>query len=1049
MASSVPPFRADQHRSFLRVLESLNPSQQAAVNHIEGPVLVIAGPGTGKTHILTARIGRILQKTDTPPASILCLTFTDAGVRAMRERLMAFIGPTAHRVHIYTFHSFCNTVIQDNLEFFGHHDLEPISELERIGIIRKLIDQLEVDHPLYLRPSYPYFYERHLEALFKKIKQEGWSVSFVMDRIQTYIEDLPSREEFRYKRNYRDKKKGDIKDKALKKEIDKMSKLREAVRLFEKYEEALKAHKRYEYEDMIRWVRDAFAEDENLLRYYQERYLYFLVDEYQDTNGAQNDIIGHLISYWENPNIFIVGDDDQSIYEFQGARLKNLSDFYREYKGDLELVVLTENYRSTQRILDASGRLINFNQLRIVNKLSELDIEKKIFAALPVQEDATPLPRITEFPNRLQEDISVLQQIEKWKEAGVRLSEMAVIYARHKQGRRILELLQKKEIPYQVRRKINILHLPLIRQLRQMMEYLGAEAKQPFSGEHLLFKILHFPCLGISPIDIARLSIYLREEDGSPSHWREVIGRPGKLQEAGITNTGSFLAWYALIEEMLLQSEDRDLPSWMEKLINRSGMLKYVMTGENRAYLLQLLFNFTDFLKGEVDRNPHLRLNDFLKLLDQMDANRLSLDLHYASQREEGVHLLTAHSAKGLEFDRVFIIDCIDKYWEPSNRNSSFSFSLPDTLTYSGEEDEMEARRRLLYVAMTRAKTHLQISYAHHDERDRELQRAVFIDELVEADGKSINFEKRQLEEVEVTEAQALLLSEGEGPRLPVEERVQVEEILSNFKLSISSLNQYLKCPLGFYYRYLLKVPLAQSDAALYGTVVHRTLQRYFERGNDIPASEELLLRFFRQEMEKRTGKFSRSRYGDFLERGSNILQAFLQQEKDRFSMKTEAELTIRNMEINGVPVEASLDLVEFPGEGQLRIVDFKTGSYDSKRLRRASEKEEYGGSFWRQLLFYKVLLEEYDRRDRSVTDCVLIYLEPEKDGSFQVKTLQYNAQDERFMKDLISETNRKIRSGQFFQGCGESDCQWCQFMEDRMISDSFSDPEIEELDDP
>jgi len=136
------------NESFLRELEKLNPEQRQAVDQFEGPVLVIAGPGTGKTHILSARIGRILMETDTRAQNMLCLTFTDAGVKAMRQRLLDLIGPEAHRVHIFTFHSFCNNIIQENLEFFGRHDLEPISDLERVEIIRNLLDELDTHHPL-------------------------------------------------------------------------------------------------------------------------------------------------------------------------------------------------------------------------------------------------------------------------------------------------------------------------------------------------------------------------------------------------------------------------------------------------------------------------------------------------------------------------------------------------------------------------------------------------------------------------------------------------------------------------------------------------------------------------------------------------------------------------------------------------------------------------------------------------------------------------------------------------------------------------------------
>ena len=153
--------REQYNERFQRELERLNPAQRRAVEQTEGPVLVIAGPGTGKTHILGARIGRILLETDASAGNILCLTFTDAGVRAMRDRLLHFIGPEAHRVPIYTFHSFCNSIIQDNMELFGRQDLEPISDLERVELIRELIDDLPPDHPLRRNSSDRYFYEKN------------------------------------------------------------------------------------------------------------------------------------------------------------------------------------------------------------------------------------------------------------------------------------------------------------------------------------------------------------------------------------------------------------------------------------------------------------------------------------------------------------------------------------------------------------------------------------------------------------------------------------------------------------------------------------------------------------------------------------------------------------------------------------------------------------------------------------------------------------------------------------------------------------------------
>ena len=199
----------DHTAHFRDELARLNERQRRAVETIEGPVMVLAGPGTGKTHLLAARIGNILLQTDAGAQNILCLTFTDAGVKAMRERLLSFIGPEAHRVGIYTFHSFCSNVIQHNLHYFGRPRLEPLSELERIRIIRALLDGLPATNPLRLGYHETYHYENHLKDLFAQMKAENWTEDELRQRIATYGAGLETHPDFIYKRKYKDKQRGD------------------------------------------------------------------------------------------------------------------------------------------------------------------------------------------------------------------------------------------------------------------------------------------------------------------------------------------------------------------------------------------------------------------------------------------------------------------------------------------------------------------------------------------------------------------------------------------------------------------------------------------------------------------------------------------------------------------------------------------------------------------------------------------------------------------------------------------------------------------------
>jgi DNA helicase-2/ATP-dependent DNA helicase PcrA len=280
--------KADQLKAFELIYKDLNTQQKVAVDTIEGPVMVIAGPGTGKTQILGARIGKILLETDTAPENILCLTYTDAGAIAMRKRLVGFIGASAYKVNISTFHSFCNDIIQDNLYLFEKPSLDPISELEKIELLKKLIDQFEKTNPLKRYRGDVYYEMNNLSRLFSTMKKEGWTSTYLVQQIERYITDIPTRDEFVYKKKYKQFEAGALKQGLVDAAIEKMEKLKAAVLAFDTYQELMKSHSRYDFDDMINWVITAFKENKNLLSQYQEKYLYILVDEYQDTIGTQN-----------------------------------------------------------------------------------------------------------------------------------------------------------------------------------------------------------------------------------------------------------------------------------------------------------------------------------------------------------------------------------------------------------------------------------------------------------------------------------------------------------------------------------------------------------------------------------------------------------------------------------------------------------------------------------------------------------------------------------------------------------------------------------------
>lgn len=1044
--------------AFRAFLSTLHPAQRRAVEATEGPVLVIAGPGTGKTHILTARIGNILLTTDARAQNILCLTFTDAGATAMRRRLLERIGPEAHRVPIFTFHAFCNRIIQENMEQFGKGSLEPATELERIGIIRNILAKLPVDHALREGKKDVFQYEEHLRDLFSLMKKEGWTPGFVLRQADQFLNGLPDNPEFVYQRDGKNFKKGDPKTARIQEITEKMDRLKAAADLYPRYLLSMERSGRYEYEDMILWVTRAFEKNEALLRTYQERYQYILVDEFQDTNGAQFRLLGLLLDFWEIPNVFIVGDDDQSIYEFQGARLENLREFYQKYHKGLQTIVLEENFRSLQNILDPAHLLIGHNRLRAVNLLDE-PVEKKLRAHLDAPDTGGPVVEV--YNSRFHETAHIAHRIASLIETGVHPSDIAVLYARHRQAARLLNLLEKKGIPYQTKRPVNILDLPVVQQFRELLEYLHEETLRPFSGEHRLFRLLHAAWWGLEPLDLVKMALACRPESAVPTddlyekagdrkgkkrNWREAFGDPNLVGSLSLRNPEALARVIQCMESSTTDLHNLPLPGFFERLYARTGLLAWALAQPDKVFYLQVLNTLMDFVQSETARNPRFSLARLLDLFNSMDANKLALPLRQPVQDGPGVQLLTAHSAKGLEFGHVFMIDCTDEAWEKNSGGNRGRFALPPTLTRSGPEDEMEARRRLFYVAMTRAKRRLHISYARSGDDNKALTQACFIDEA------ALPQTEVAVPQEILLDSQVLLLLEPQQPVITLPETHVLDELLDRFTLSVTGMNRYLRCPLAFYYEDLLKIPGATSEAVAFGNAMHGALQQFVLRMKAHKKLEwpslEALQRFFGQEMERQRGWFSEQ---GFLQRqalGREYLRRIHVEQLVFWRKRAIVERRVDRVELDGLPLTGILDKIEWLDNGTLRIVDYKTGFPDPAKTAPPDERQPYGGDYWRQLAFYKILLDKARIYPEPVGKTAISWLEPDRRGAFPITEISFSGEELHFVEQLIRDVFLKIRNREFTTGCGKDDCAWCRMHRDRAVSEAMDRSAEEGLDD-
>lgn len=1016
--------------AFVALLQTLNPEQRRAVDHIEGPVMVIAGPGTGKTHLMAARVGRILLNTDTSPQSILCLTFTDAAVSALRTRLLQMIGPEAYRVPVTTFHSFCHRIIQDNPEYFDFAELEAATELERIEIVRQLLARLSPDHPLRQGYKDPFVSEKRLRNLFARMKAENWTPGHVRRSADKWIKQLPTHPDFIYQRNTTAGRKGEPKTAQIEEATARMERLKAAADLYPDYQHALERARRYEFEDMILWVLRAFRKHEALLRTYQERFLYVLVDEFQDTNGAQYDLLNQLLAYWPNPNVLIVGDDDQSIYEFQGARLEHLSDFQQRYRDGLTTVVLRHNYRSTQDILDVAANLIRCNELR-ARQASGEPFDKHLHANTTESGHIA----VRSYPTRMAELADITARIEALIAQGVEPQEIAVIYAQHRQADDLQPLLASRNIPYQAKRPIDVLQLPLIEQFCELLHYLADEAEHPHSGEHRLFRLLHAPFWRLHPSDLVTLAVAIQRTNDTQKNttsWRTWLTSPERLQSLSLRQPDAFIYIAEYLDHWIAAVHHEPLPPFIERLFTQTGLLQWAAHQPDKWTTLQALKTFLDFTTAETRRKQEkhaepdthsaspLRL--FLRLLQSMRENRLSLPLQTSVQAGPAVQLLTAHAAKGLEFEHVFLMDCVEDFWEKQNGNRRDHFPLPPDLQRDPEADALEARRRLFYVAMTRAKRALHISYAQttNDGKPRIASRFLAETHL-------------PVETIEVAPDAQLdnlvaLLQQNSSAATPLPEAHLWKNLLDNLSLSITALNRYLRCPRAFFYEDLLKIPAATSEAAAFGLAMHRALQRFFAPlKTQRPTSAATLLRLFQEEMERWRNHFSPAHFQQRSAFGRQMLQKLWDEQLPHWPQRALTERRIDRVHLNGIPISGVVDRIEWLSTSAIGIVDFKTGTPDLSKTTPPSDKQPLGGEYWRQMAFYRLLVENARLFAEPVRQTVIQWLEPDRNNTLPRISVEISAQDLLFMEKLIAETWANIQAAQFDNGCQKSDCPWCQ----------------------
>ncbi len=1058
----------------------LNQKQKEAVEYLEGPLLVLAGPGTGKTQLLSEKVAYILKNTDTSPENILCLTFTETGASNMRERLKSIVGSDGLKVNIGTYHAFGSDILAQYKNYsddYGRKLDAAIDEVTQFKIVKRLQNELsgkdilrgdsvkDIISVISAAKSNGLSAEdlmviakqniedsevlsKAISPLLKEVVPRNFSASYenaykpIYDILQKYTDEV-STIEFK---SCDDEKRAaggpmierliSILAKDLKKAIieaeseekikplskwkdtyfekdargnyrlcDRVAnkKLLSVASIMQKYDDYLKENGLYDFDDMIQEAVRVLSTDKGFKSTLSERYQFIMLDEFQDTNPSQFAIIKELTDY-EKPLIMAVGDDDQAIYEFQGALSTNLTDFQRHY--DANVIPLVENYRSTQEILDFSRKVINQAPDRFADK------------ELIAHKDAPKSSQIFrhEFLSSDMEYSFVADEIAKLIKAGVSQNEIAIISYKTKYFMPLLPFLKSHpEIKIAYEKKDNLLEDEKIHQILTIAKYVYELANDKRLTVSVL-EILSYPFFKLPMLEVIKLVGKARNER------KAIFDVLADSENQDIKKVAEFFA------NLVARSYNEPLEIFFDYLIGavelegyRSAFLEYYTSdGDFAAFAL---YESIASLRGKLNRHfgeKSLKLNDLVEMIDDYEDAEMALNSSSPyKEADEAVQILSAHKAKGLEFEYVFIISADHTAWGKGKGNNNM-LVLPKNLIQIRHTGTTDGEKlRILYVALTRAKSTLFITNSLHDFNGKSPARLEYLEEyqdgervispLIPSGEANLHYE----DSAYVCSEKSLKNWLAPYAKLSPDMRAIYKERIKNYRMSASSLTSFIDVvyagPQEFFKNYLLRAPYEpETEAMAYGDLIHKTFEAVTNKG----LTDEEAVEFFLAELDKK--ELSAEILQKLRERGPEDLLVSLKEFGNILRQgKAEVDLGVEKLVINGVPVTGKIDHILIDEENKtIKIYDFKTGGYHKEKWRSHATLYKY----MLQLGFYKLLLNNSATYSKyKVEEAHILFVTPDKkDREVYDKPYEFCEDDEKELLALMKTVYGLVESLDF-----------------------------------